>query len=92
MLEKKKNKKAAENEKGKDKEDPKETIAESERGPNKEVAEESMAHRASLRKKRDAFIESLDDNLTEKQKEDMIADYDRKMANIASLLQKDLLD
>ena len=92
MLEKKKSKKAAEGEKDKDKEDPKETIAESERGPNKEVAEESMAHRASLRKKRDAFIESLDDNLTEKQKEDMIADYDRKMANIASLLQKDLLD
>ena len=59
MLEKKEAKKAAE-EKKKEKEDPKETIAESVRGPNKEVAEESMAHRASLRRKRDAFIASLD--------------------------------
>ena len=58
MLEKKAKKETEE--KNKEKEDPKETIAESERGPNKEVAEESMAHRASLRRKRDAFIASLD--------------------------------
>ena len=67
-------------------------IVESGRGPNHEVAEEALAQRASLRRKREAFINSLDPNLTDKQKQDLISDFDAKMASLAGMIQKDLLD
>ena len=45
-----------------------------------------------MKKKRDAFIASLDKNLTAKQREDMVRDFDNRMANLANMLQKEMLD
>lgn len=45
-----------------------------------------------MRKKREALVNSLDPNLTEEQKSEMVRNYDAKIANLAAMIQKDLRD
>lgn len=43
---------------------------------NPALADDMLAHKAALRKKREDFIATMDENLTSKQREDMIKAFD----------------
>ena len=51
-----------------------------------------LAHKAALRKKREEFIASIDENLSPKQREEMIKGFDNQMNLLASAIQKEQQD
>lgn len=56
---------------------------------NAELADELLAHKALLKKKREEFMASLDPNLSQQMREKMINDFDNKMNNLGTSIQKE---
>lgn len=48
-----------------------------------------LAHKAALRKKREDFIASMDENLSPAQKEAMIKSFDNQMVLLGAAIQKE---
>ena len=54
------------------------------RAANGDLADDMLAHKAALRRKRDEFVASLDENLSEKMRGDLIKHFDDQMTLLAA--------
>ena len=56
---------------------------------NEGLADDMLAHKAALRKKREEFLANIDDNLSQKQKDEMLKAFDDQQAILAAAIQKE---
>lgn len=59
---------------------------------NEGLADDMLAHKAALRKKREEFLANIDDNLSQKQKDEMLKAFDDQQAILAAAIQKEQQD
>lgn len=59
---------------------------------NGDLADDMLAHKQALRKKREEFVASLDENLSPKMKEEMLRAFDNQMTILAGNIQKEQQD
>lgn len=56
---------------------------------NAELADDMLAHKAELRRKREEFMASIDENLSPAMKEQMLKNFDQNMTILAASIQKE---